>query len=111
VLMLVRTKADMNRRDEVIKVTKERFRIGPPKGMKVHDVIVGLACDDTVWVLEAESEEDLFKWFSPLQPYYTITSIRPAMRMSDLHALFDRELGELVAEVQREAKGEASPGA
>ena len=102
-LLLAITEANMERGDEIIRVTKERFKIGPPKGFKVIEIYVGMGCPETVWILEAESEADVFRWFSPLQPYYFIKSIRPAMRRADLYELFDRELGDLVAKVQHPA--------
>jgi hypothetical protein len=103
-LFIAITAADLERRDELVRVSKNRFRIGPPEGLKIHDVFVPMKCKRTVWVIEADTAEQVFEWFSPLQPYYDIQSIEPALRLFDLWDLYARGLGELVDKVQEKER-------
>ena len=103
-LFVAITKANLEKRDELIRVSKNRFKIGPPKGVKILDVVVQMRCKGTVWIIEADTAEQVFEWFSPLQPYYDIESIEPSLRLFDLWDLYARGLGKLVDEVQEKER-------
>jgi len=99
-LFVAVTEADLERRDDVIAFAKKRFEMGTPKGMKIIEVYVVAKCRATTWVFEADSIEDIFRWFSPLQPVYTIIDISPVIPIKKLWELYDSELGETVRKVQ-----------
>lgn len=103
-LFVAITEANLEKRDELIRVTKNRFKIGPPEGVEILDVVVSMRCKRTVWIIEASTAEQVFEWFSPLQPYYDIQSIDPALRLFDLWDLYERGLGKLVDEVQEKER-------